>query len=215
VNSSTRISIYIVLEIALSQICIKVRTLDDIVMIPFFCLIVKLLMHLNLPITWSRKFWYPSFIGSFMVIQQVSLYPNTTMTITRWANHLYSASVNFGSQVRYIIIENLINESLSFRTILTKVAFVMTSVASLMLDSTCFVLGLPLGIFILAHVLVKCHFEAFVALPWSSKNFCQNRVLWFAKPDSPVFTDLLRLFFSWTINYIVAFFFATKTPSLR
>jgi hypothetical protein len=51
VNSSTRISIYIVLEIALSQICIKVRTLDDIVMIPFFCLIVKLLMHLNLPIT--------------------------------------------------------------------------------------------------------------------------------------------------------------------
>jgi uncharacterized oligopeptide transporter (OPT) family protein len=67
--------------------------------------------------------------------------------------------------VRYIIIENFINESLSFRTILTKVAFVMTSVASLMLDSTCFVFGLPLGTFILAHVLVKWHFEAFVALP--------------------------------------------------
>jgi hypothetical protein len=34
-----------------------------------------------------------------------------------------------------------------------------------MLDSTFFVLGLPLGTFILAHVLVKCHLEAFVALP--------------------------------------------------
>jgi hypothetical protein len=67
--------------------------------------------------------------------------------------------------VSYIIIDNLINESLCFRTILTKVTFVMTSVASLMLDSTFFVLGLPLGTFILAHVLVKCHLEAFVALP--------------------------------------------------
>jgi hypothetical protein len=65
--------------------------------------------------------------------------------------------------VSYIIIDNLMNESLSFRTILTKVTFIMASVASLMLDSTCFVLGL--GTFILAHVLVKCHFEAFVALP--------------------------------------------------
>jgi hypothetical protein len=54
------------------------------------------------------------------------------------------------------------NESLSFRTILTKVTFVTASVASLMLDSTCFVLGLPFGTFILAHVLVKCHLEAFV-----------------------------------------------------
>jgi hypothetical protein len=45
------------------------------------------------------------------------------------------------------------------------VTFVMTSVESLMLDSTFFVLGLPLGTFILAHVLVKCHLEAFVALP--------------------------------------------------
>jgi hypothetical protein len=57
------------------------------------------------------------------------------------------------------------NESLSFTTILTKVTFVMASEASLVLDSTFFVLGLPLGTFILAHVLVKCHFEAFVALP--------------------------------------------------
>jgi hypothetical protein len=32
------------------------------------------------------------------------------------------------------------NESLSFRTILTKVTFLTTSVANLMLDSTCFVL---------------------------------------------------------------------------
>jgi hypothetical protein len=67
--------------------------------------------------------------------------------------------------VRYIIIVNLMNESLSFRTILTKVAFVTASIASLRLDSTYFVLGLPLGTFILAHVLIKCHFEAFVALP--------------------------------------------------
>jgi hypothetical protein len=66
--------------------------------------------------------------------------------------------------VRYIIIDNLMNESLSFRTILTKVTFVTVSVVSLMLDSTCFVLGLPLGTFILAHVLVKCHIKAFVAL---------------------------------------------------
>jgi hypothetical protein len=57
------------------------------------------------------------------------------------------------------------DESLSFETILTKVTFTTASVASLMLDSTSFVLGLPLGTFILAHVLVKCHFEAFVALP--------------------------------------------------
>jgi hypothetical protein len=57
------------------------------------------------------------------------------------------------------------NESLSFRIILTKLTFVMASVASLMLDSTCFVPGLPLGTFIIAHVLIKCHLEAFVALP--------------------------------------------------
>jgi hypothetical protein len=67
--------------------------------------------------------------------------------------------------VRYIIIDNLMNESLSFSTIFTKVTFVMVSVASLMLDSTCFVLGLPPGTFILAHILVKCHLEVFVALP--------------------------------------------------
>jgi hypothetical protein len=66
--------------------------------------------------------------------------------------------------VSYIIIDNLMNESLSFRTILTKVIFVVASIASLMLDSTYFVLGLPLGNFIIAHVLVKCHLEAFVAL---------------------------------------------------
>jgi hypothetical protein len=34
-----------------------------------------------------------------------------------------------------------------------------------MLDSICFVLGLTLGTFIHAYVLVKCHLEAFVALP--------------------------------------------------
>jgi hypothetical protein len=36
VNSSTKINTYLILDISLSQICIKVRTLDDIVMIPFF-----------------------------------------------------------------------------------------------------------------------------------------------------------------------------------
>jgi hypothetical protein len=64
------------------------------------------------------------------------------------------------------------NERLSFRTILTKMTFVTISVASLMLDSTYFVLGLPLGTFILAYVLVKYHFKAFVALSRSSRIFC-------------------------------------------
>jgi hypothetical protein len=67
--------------------------------------------------------------------------------------------------MRYIVIDNLMNENLSFRANLTKVTFVMTSVASLILDSTYFVLVLPLGTFILAHVLVKCHLEVFIALP--------------------------------------------------
>jgi hypothetical protein len=57
------------------------------------------------------------------------------------------------------------NESLSFRIILTKVTFVTVSVAYLMLDPTCFVLGMLLSTFILPHVLVKCHLEIFVALP--------------------------------------------------
>jgi hypothetical protein len=60
--------------------------------------------------------------------------------------------------------DKLMNESLSFRTILTKMTFVTVSVAYLMLDPTCFILELPLGTFILTHVLVKCHLEAFVAL---------------------------------------------------
>jgi hypothetical protein len=81
------------------------------------------------------------------------------MTIVRLINHLYSASVIFGSQVRYISLDNLMNERLSFKTILTKMTFVTVNVASLMLDSTCFVLKLPLDSFILAHVLVKCHFK--------------------------------------------------------
>jgi hypothetical protein len=44
------------------------------------------------------------------------------------------------------------NESLSFRAILSKVTFVTVSVASLMLDSTYFVFGLPFDTFTLAHV---------------------------------------------------------------
>jgi hypothetical protein len=59
--------------------------------------------------------------------------------------------------MRYIIINNLMNESLSFRAMLTKVIFVTTSVASLIPDSTCFVLGLPFGTFFLAHVLLYFH----------------------------------------------------------
>jgi hypothetical protein len=107
------------------------------------------------------------------------------------------------------------NETFSFGTILTKVTFVTTSVASLMLDSTCFILELPLGTFILAHVLVKCHFEAFVAVSRSSVIFCRNRTIRFAKPDHPVLTDLLQCFFSWRVSYIVPFFFASKAPFLR
>jgi hypothetical protein len=57
--------------------------------------------------------------------------------------------------MRYIIIDNLMNESLSFRAILTKVIFVTVSVASLMLDFTYCILGLPLGTFILTHVPLK------------------------------------------------------------
>jgi hypothetical protein len=67
--------------------------------------------------------------------------------------------------MRYIVIDNLMNESLSFSTILTKVTFVTASVVSLMPDSTFFVLELPLGTFILTHVLAKCYFKAFVASP--------------------------------------------------
>jgi hypothetical protein len=67
--------------------------------------------------------------------------------------------------VSYIIIANLMNESLSFMTILTKVTFVTASVASLMIHSTCFVFGLTLGTFILAHVLVKYHLSS-IFYPW-------------------------------------------------
>jgi hypothetical protein len=95
------------------------------------------------------------------------------------------------------------------------VTFVTTSVASLMLDSTCFDVGLPLGTFTLAHVLIKCHFEAFVALSRSSEFFCRNQILQFPKLDSPILTDLLRCFFFWTASYIVPFLFANKAPSLR
>jgi hypothetical protein len=87
------------------------------------------------------------------------------------------------------------NESLSFRANLTKVTFIMASVASLILDPTCFILGLPLGTFTLAHMLVKCHFEAFVALSRSFAIFYQNRILQFAKPDNLILVDLLRRFF--------------------
>jgi hypothetical protein len=141
-------------------------------------------------------------------------YPNGTRTITRWTSHLDSASVILGLHKRYII-DNLMNETLSITTILTKTTFVTASVVSLIFDSTCFVLGLPLGIFIRDHVLFKCHFEAFVALSISSRIFCRNQTIWFAKLDPLVLTDLLRCFFFWIVSYIVAFFFTSKAPSLR
>jgi hypothetical protein len=117
--------------------------------------------------------------------------------------------------MRYTIIVNLMNESLSFRAIITKVTFVTVSVASLMLHSTCFVLRLPLTTFILAHVLVKCHFKAFVALSRSSRIFCRNRTIQFAALDHPVLANLLRCFFFWTVSYIVTFFLASNASSLR
>jgi hypothetical protein len=73
--------------------------------------------------------------------------------------------------VRYISIDILKNKSLSFSIILTKVTFVTASVASLMLDSTYFVLEFLLSTFIYAHVLVKGHLEAFVALSRNSEIF--------------------------------------------
>jgi hypothetical protein len=90
------------------------------------------------------------------------------------------------------------------------VTFVTAGVASLMLDSTCFVLGSSLGTFILAQVLVKCHFEVFVALSKGSEIFCRNRILRFVKPDSPILIDLFRCFFFWIVNYIMAFSLQAK-----
>jgi hypothetical protein len=87
------------------------------------------------------------------------------------------------------------NEILSFSIILTKINFVTANVASLIIDSTCFVLGLPFVIFILTHILVKCHLKTFITLSWGSKIFWRNQILRFAKPDSPVLTDLLQSFF--------------------
>jgi hypothetical protein len=117
--------------------------------------------------------------------------------------------------VRYISIDILKNESLSFRSILTKVTFVTICVASLMLDSTCFILGFLFGTFILTHMLVNCHLEAFVALYRSSEISCRNQILRFTKIDSPVLTDLFQNFFFWTDSYIVVFFFVIKAPSLK
>jgi hypothetical protein len=119
-NSSTRINTYLVLEVALDQYLHNDSYAWQYSNDSTFLLIVKLPMYLKLPTTWSSKFWYPSIIGSFKVSQQVFWYPNGTRAITRWTNHLDSASVILGLHMRYIIIDNLMNKSLSFRTILTK-----------------------------------------------------------------------------------------------
>jgi hypothetical protein len=142
-------------------------------------------------------------------------YPNGMRTNIKWTNHIYSTSVIVEFHMRYIIIENLMNENLSFRAILTKVTSVTTSVTSLMLDSTCFDVGLPHNTFIFAHVLIKCHFEAFVALFRSSEFFCWNRILRFPKPDNLILIDLFWCFFFWIVSYIVPFFFTSKAPYLR
>jgi hypothetical protein len=76
--------------------------------------------------------------------------------------------------MRYIIIGNLMNESLSFRTILTKVTFFTTSVASLILDPICFIFGFLFDTSTLAHEPLKCHFEAFIALSRDSKFFAKT-----------------------------------------
>jgi hypothetical protein len=152
-----------------------IHTFDNIAIIPPYdwqSFIVSQFIY-NL----IKQVWYPSLVGSFMVSQQVFWYPNGTRTIIRSTNYLYSTSVILGSHIRYKIIDNLMNESLSFRTILTKVTLVTASVVGLILNSTCFVLGFPLATFILAHVLAKCHFEVFVAL--SRRNFL-------SKLDTPV-----------------------------
>jgi hypothetical protein len=213
-NSSIRISTYLILEIALDQYLHSDSYAWQYNNDSTFLLIDKLPMHLKPPTTWLSKFRYPSLVRSFMVSQQVFWYPNGMRAISRWTNHLDSTSVILGLHMRYII-DNLINKSLRFRIILTKVTFVSASVASLMLHSTCFVLGLPLGTFILAYVLIKCHFEAFVAPSRSSVIFCRNRTIRFSKPDPLVLTDLLWCFFFWIVSYIVVFFFASKSPSLR
>jgi hypothetical protein len=185
-NSSTRIRTYLVFEIALDQYLhndsYAFQYSNDFT----FLLIDKLPMHLKPPTIWLSKFLYSSLVGSFMVSQQMFWYPKGTRTITRWTNHLDSTSVILGLHMRYII-DNLMNESLSFRTILTKVTFVTVSVASLILYSTCFVLVLPLGAFILSHVIVKCHCKTFAALSRSSNFFVKtglsglpNRTLWFS-----------------------------------
>jgi hypothetical protein len=93
--------------------------------------------------------------------------------------------------------------------------FITTSVACLMLDCTCFVLGLPLGILILAHILFKCHFDAFVALSKGSGIFYRNWTIQFAKPDHLVLADLLHRFFFWTVSNLMAFFFASKASSMK
>jgi hypothetical protein len=151
---------------------------------------------------------------SFMVSQQVFWYPNDTRTITR-TNHLGNASVILGFHMRYINFDNLMNESLSFKTILTKVTFVTVSVAYLILDSTCFVLGMPLGTFILLMCLSSATLNPLLHCPEVLNFSTKNQILWFAKPDSPILTDLLRSFFFWTDSYIISFLFATKAPSLR
>jgi hypothetical protein len=105
--------------------------------------------------------------------------------------------------------------SLSFRIILTNVTFVTTSVASLILDSSCFVFGFPFSASTLGHVSLKCCFEVFVALSSGSEIFCRNRIIRFVKLDPQILADLLHCFFFWTCNNFVAFFIASKTPSLR
>jgi hypothetical protein len=117
--SSIRISTYLVLEIALDQYLHNDTYAWQYINDSTFLLLDKLSMHLKTPITWLSKFWCPNLVGSFMVSQQMFWYLNGTRTNIRWTNHLCTTSVIVESHMRYIIIDNHMNESFSFRTILT------------------------------------------------------------------------------------------------
>jgi hypothetical protein len=119
VNSSIRISTNLVLEITLDQYLHNDTYTWQYINDSTFLLLDKLPMHLKTHITWLSKFWYTNLVGSIMVSQQVFWYTNGTRTNIRWTNHLCSTSIIVESHMMYIIIDNLMNEIFSFKTILT------------------------------------------------------------------------------------------------
>jgi hypothetical protein len=119
-NSNTRIITYLALEIALDQYLHSCSYAWQFSNDSIFLLIVNLLMHLKPPISRSSLFWYPTFVGSFIESEQEFCYPNGIRITTRWTNHLGSTGVIFYHNMRYSIIDNLRNGSLSFRQSLLK-----------------------------------------------------------------------------------------------